>query len=66
MNFKDLIKKDMRFRIGFIIILLIFCFSSFSFFSPIDPFSTYYVPVNRPPSLDYIFGTNSKGQDLFG
>jgi len=65
MNFKDLIKKDMRFRIGFIIILLIFCFSSFSFFSPIDPFSTYYVPVNRPPSLDYIFGTNSKGQDLF-
>lgn len=65
MNFKDLFKKDLRFKIGLIIIVVIVVFSSFSFFSPIDPFSTYYVPVNRAPSLNYIFGTNSKGQDLF-
>ncbi len=65
MNFKDLFKKDLRFKIGLIIIVVIVVFSSFSFFSPIDPFSTYYAPVNRAPSLNYIFGTNSKGQDLF-
>jgi len=61
----NLIKNDVRFKIGFILMIIIIFFSLLSFFSPIDPFSTYYAPVNRPPSRDYIFGTNSKGQDLF-
>jgi len=61
----NLIKNDVRFKIGFILMIIIIFFSLLSFFSPIDPFSTYYAPVNHPPSRDYIFGTNSKGQDLF-
>ncbi|MDN5346044.1 peptide ABC transporter [Petrotoga miotherma DSM 10691] len=65
MNLVNLIKNDVRFKIGFILMIIIIFFSLLSFFSPIDPFSTYYAPVNRPPSRDYIFGTNSKGQDLF-
>lgn len=65
MNLVNLIKNDIRFKIGFILMIIIIFFSLLSFFSPIDPFSTYYTPVNRPPSRDYIFGTNSKGQDLF-
>ncbi|POZ93386.1 ABC transporter permease [Petrotoga halophila] len=65
MNLVNLIKNDVRFKIGFILIIIIIFFSMLSFFSPIDPFSTYYAPVNRPPSRDYLFGTNSKGQDLF-
>jgi peptide/nickel transport system permease protein len=64
-NLVNLIKNDVRFKIGFILMIIIIFFSLLSFFSPIDPFSTYYAPVNRPPSRDYIFGTNSKGQDLF-
>ncbi|KUK83520.1 MAG: Binding-protein-dependent transport systems inner membrane component [Petrotoga mobilis] len=65
MNLVNLIKNDVRFKIGFILMIIIIFFSLLSFFSPIDPFSTYYAPVNHPPSRDYIFGTNSKGQDLF-
>lgn len=65
MNLANLIKNDIRFKIGFIFMIIIIFFSLLSFFSPIDPFSTYYAPVNRPPSRDYFFGTNSKGQDLF-
>jgi len=36
-----------------------------SFFSPYDPNETFVVPMDVPPSSEYFFGTNSRGQDIF-
>lgn len=40
-------------------------FSNFIFFSPYNPRSWNVVPKDRPPSLKYLLGTNSMGQDIF-
>ncbi len=61
----ELVKRDTRFRTGFILMIIIVFMSILSFFSPVDPYSTYYAPVNRPPSLKYWLGTDSRGQDVF-
>ena len=36
-----------------------------SFVSPYDPDKSFVVPMDAPPSPEHIFGTNSRGQDLF-
>jgi peptide/nickel transport system permease protein len=36
-----------------------------SFFAPAEPSMIYVVPPDMPPSGDYWFGTNSRGQDMF-
>lgn len=62
---KDLYRYDRRFRFAFIVLMGIVILSILSLFSPYDPSSSYQVPVNYPPSVKYIFGTNSRGQDIF-
>jgi peptide/nickel transport system permease protein len=63
--FRDLFRFDWRFRIGFVFIVLILLMTVFSFFSPYDLSKTLEVPMDQAPSLQYIFGTNSRGQDMF-
>jgi peptide/nickel transport system permease protein len=62
---RDLFRYNKEFTIGAILIVIIVAFSCLSFFSPVDPTLQYVVPPDQPPSSEYWFGTNSRGQDLF-
>ncbi len=62
---RDLLKYDGRFRIAFIFLLAVLILAFLSFVSPYRPNRTFTVPIDRPPSLDHPFGTNSRGQDIF-
>jgi peptide/nickel transport system permease protein len=62
---RDLLKYDGRFRIAFIFIMAVVGMTFLSFFSPYDPSKTFEVAMDLPPSLKHIFGTNSRGQDIF-
>lgn len=62
---RALFKRDIRFKFSLFVLLPLVIFAVFSFFSPYDPRSSYYAPINRPPSLSHPFGTNGRGQDLF-
>jgi peptide/nickel transport system permease protein len=63
--FRGLFRFDARFRAAFFMLLLILIMVVLSFFSPVDVTKTYQVPMNQPPSFKHIFGTNTRGQDLF-
>ena len=62
---RRLFKHDIRFRISLLIFILLVIFAILSIFSPYDPRSSYYTPINCPPSLSHPLGTNGRGQDLF-
>ena len=61
---RDLLRFDIRFRIAFAFLLFILLLVFLSFFSPYDVEKTFQVGMDLPPSLQYPFGTNSRGQDL--
>ena len=62
---KDLLKRDKKFLFGFIVICILAFLAIISVFSPYDPRSWNVVPKDRSPSLQYLLGTNSMGQDIF-
>jgi peptide/nickel transport system permease protein len=62
---KDLVRYNKEFSVGAILILLVLAMAIASFFSPTAPELEYVVPFDLPPSWDYPFGTNSRGQDVF-
>ena len=43
----------------------IIVFAALSLFSPYDPTAVYVVIPDQPPSAQFWFGTNSRGQDMF-
>jgi peptide/nickel transport system permease protein len=57
--------KDYRFTFSFIVLLIIAIMALLSFFSPYDPTLWHVVPRDLKPSSEYIFGTDSNGQDVF-
>ena len=63
--FRDLFHYNREFAIGTILILIVLCMAVASFFSPYQPELQYVVPFDVPPSWEYPFGTNSRGQDVF-
>ncbi|MEZ4640953.1 MAG: ABC transporter permease [Caldilineaceae bacterium] len=63
--FRDLLKYDGRFRVAFVFLLFIVAMAVIAMVSPFDPKKTFVVPIDRAPSLEYPFGTTSRGQDLF-
>ena len=63
--FRDLIRYNIEFAIGLVLVSIIVLFALLSFFSPADTSLIYLVPPDMPPSAQYWFGTNSRGQDLF-
>jgi len=65
MIIRDLYRSDKKFAFGFTVICLLIFLALLSFVSPYDPKLWNVVPKNRPPSLHYILGTNSMGQDIF-
>lgn len=62
---RDLIRYNREFAVGAFLVLFVAGFACLSFFAPVDPELQYVVPPDRPPSSEYWFGTNSRGQELF-
>jgi peptide/nickel transport system permease protein len=62
---RDLLKYDGRFRIAFIFLVAVMVMIFLSFVSPYDPGKTFEVAMDVPPSPEHLFGTNSRGQDIF-
>nr|WP_295883974.1 ABC transporter permease [uncultured Devosia sp.] len=63
--FRDLVRYNMEFTIGLILVVAMVIFSALSFFSPVDPSLIYMTIPDQPPSPQFWFGTNSRGQDMF-
>lgn len=63
--FRDLIRYNIEFAIGLVLVGIIVIFALLSFFSPVDPSLIYITMPDQPPSAQYWFGTNSRGQDMF-
>lgn len=63
--FRDLIRYNIEFAIGVILITIVVIYAALSFFSPIDPSLIYMTIPDQPPSAEFWFGTNSRGQDMF-
>lgn len=61
----DLIKYDGRFRIAFIFLMAVVIMILLSFVSPYEPNKSFVVAMDTPPSLEHLFGTDSRGQDIF-
>ena len=62
---RDLVRYNVEFTIGAILVAVIVVFSCLSFFSPVDPTQVYLAIPDQPPSAQYWFGSNSRGQDMF-
>jgi peptide/nickel transport system permease protein len=62
---RDLFRSSPAFRTGGIILLILLALVALSFASPYPPGDRRVVPVDRPPSLQYLLGTTSLGQDVF-
>ena len=63
--FRDLIRYNIEFAIGLILVGGVVIFACLSFFSPVDPSLIYMTIPDQPPSAQFWFGTNSRGQDMF-
>lgn len=63
--FRDLIRYNLEFAIGLVLVGIMVIFAALSYFSPVDPTLIYMAIPDQPPSAQYWFGTNSRGQDLF-
>ena len=62
---RDLIRYNLEFAIGLVLFAIVTIYALLSFFSPVDPTQIYTVMPDSPPSAQFWFGTNSRGQDLF-
>ncbi len=63
--FRDLIRYNIEFAIGLVLVGGVVIFACLSFFAPVDPSLIYVTMPDQPPSAQYWFGTNSRGQDMF-
>jgi peptide/nickel transport system permease protein len=61
---KDLF-RDYRFFFSFFVLVIILILAVLSFVSPYDPTLWGVVPKNLSPSMKYLLGTDSNGQDIF-
>jgi peptide/nickel transport system permease protein len=62
---RDLIRYNIEFAIGLVLVTIVVAYAALSFFSPVDTSLIYIAPPDMRPSAQYWFGTNSRGQDLF-
>ena len=61
----DLIRYNIEFAIGLLLVGAVVIFACLSFVSPVDPTQVYRVAPDQAPNAQYWFGTNSRGQDMF-
>ena len=62
---RDLFRASAAFRTGSIILVILLALVTLSFVAPYGPNDRRVVPVDRPPSAQFVFGTTSLGQDVF-
>jgi len=62
---RDLLKTNGEFALGAALTGLVFVIAALSFVSPQPPLDVYVVPPDLPPGWPYVFGTTSRGQDVF-
>ena len=62
---RDLLRYDARFRLAVIFLAAVVVMILLSYNSPYDPGQSFVVPWDQPPSREHLFGTTSRGQDLF-
>lgn len=62
---RDLIRYNIEFAVGLVLVTIVVAYAALSFFSPVDTSLIYIAPPDMRPSAQYWFGTNSRGQDLF-
>ena len=62
---RDLLKTNIEFAIGAALTGTVMVVALLSFFSPYPPLDMYVVPLDLPPGWPHIFGTTSRGQDMF-
>ncbi|MBI1777990.1 MAG: ABC transporter permease [Proteobacteria bacterium] len=62
---RDLFRYNREFAVGLVLLAFVVTIAALSFVSPYEPFRSYAVPPDIPPSWPYILGTNSRGQDVF-
>lgn len=61
----DLLRYNIEFAAGTLLLGIVVVVSAMSFFSPYEPDLIYVVVPDLPPSPEYIMGTTSRGQDTF-
>lgn len=61
----DLLRHNIEFTVGVLLLLIVIGMSVASLFSPHDPELIYVVIPDLPPSAEYWMGTTSRGQDVF-
>jgi peptide/nickel transport system permease protein len=57
--------RDYRFCFSFGVLVIVLLLAFLSFFSPYDPTLWNVVPKDLRPSVQYLLGTDSNGQDIF-
>jgi peptide/nickel transport system permease protein len=62
---RDLLKTNTEFSIGMALTVIVLVIAALSFCSPYPPMDMYVVPLDLPPGWPHLFGTTSRGQDLF-
>jgi peptide/nickel transport system permease protein len=62
---RDLVRYSPEFAIGALLTLALVVMAGLSFVSPYPARDVYVVPPDVPPSREYLFGTTSRGQDVF-
>ena len=62
---RDLLRYNLEFRLGLILVSCVVAMAALSFVSPYPPADVYVVPPDVPPGAAYWFGTTSRGQDVF-
>jgi peptide/nickel transport system permease protein len=62
---RDLVRYSPEFAIGALLTLSVVVMAGLSFVSPYPAMDVYVVPPDVPPSREYLFGTTSRGQDVF-
>ena len=62
---RDLLRYNIEFRIGLLLVGTVLGMAMLSFVSPYSPIDVYVAPPDVPPSEAYWFGTSSRGQDVF-
>ncbi len=62
---RDLLRYNREFAAGIVLIAIVLAIAVAAVFAPNPAIDVYVVPPDLPPSADYIFGTTSRGQDVF-
>ena len=61
----DLLRYNIEFRIGLVLVAIVVALASLSVLSPYPPLDVYVVVPDLPPAWPHVLGTTSRGQDVF-